>query len=188
MNNLNLSKIQNILAISQSWEPNCRYYLINSLWVMACCEFENQFRTLVENYVTNAIAGNFENTHINILLIGFYGDSKSFNFKDILDIRTRITADPNFNFKLENFINGFQGISMKSMEKMLISLGINITIELKNHLRNIDAVYSTRIAIVHTNEGDGQKTTKDIQDAISVLQIAYTSLYDILYGLTNCND
>ena len=179
MTNINLSKIRKLLIETQKLNYETKSYLFKSIWVMSCCEFESQFRSVIQNYIEK-VQIDLDTAHINILLRGHYGDEQNFNFKDIVNIKTRMKKDKNLTFKLNNFLNGFQSLNFGSVEKILISLGFNTNKETEIILKKLDAIYTTRTAIVHTNTEDIQKTYQEMEELLSTLEKVYSNLANIL--------
>ena len=179
MTNIDLSKARNLLIEAKKLDDETKNYLFKAIWVMCCCEFEGQFKSLIQNYLEN-IKINLDKSHINILLRGHYGDEQSFNLKDIINIQTRMKSDNKFIFKIDNFLASFQSLSFKSMEKVLISLGFNMDKKIETILKRLDAIYTTRTSIVHTNTEDIQKTHQEMEELLSTLENVYSNLANIL--------
>jgi hypothetical protein len=143
---------------------------------MTCSEFENILRTHIENTVDGFNKEKILDVHPNFLVRGFYDDQQKFSFQDLVNIH----SNSSLTFDKKRFTNRLQGLSQKTIETVLLSFGVALTIQDKPILDALYAFYSTRTALVHTNLEDVQKTTGDLEQGLVDMEKALELLQKII--------
>ncbi len=88
--------------------------------------------------------------------------------KDVVNIH----KNQSLSFNKDRFVVGFQGLSRESIEKVLISFGIQIELQDRPILNKLYAFYSTRTAVIHTNPEDFSKTEEELGTGLEDLELA----------------
>ena len=120
------SRLKNIRSIingftGKNGEPknDTERYILNSMWIMLCSEFEGSVRDLAEKYIDKIKKKNIKDIHVCFLMQGFYGnrDEDKFTVNEVLGLYkkdkkkidyinfTRNRKARNKSFSVENLFN-----------------------------------------------------------------------------------
>lgn len=177
-----ISRLKNIRKVLRSFtgkngEPsnNEEIYILKSMWVMLCSEFEGCVKSLLENYIiTIKKEKNIKDMHVCFLLQNFYGnkEKKEFTINEILNLFKNKKTDITFR----NFTKDKKSrYKSSSIECLFNSLGIFFTKNQKSKLKLLDGIASTRDSIAH---GDyGISITKiQLEESIKIFKNIYRML------------
>lgn len=159
-------------------EPNNKMeaYVLKSMWVMLCAEFEGSIKDLVENYI-DLVKKNqkIKDMHVCFLLQNFHGnkeDKNEFTISEIMSLFRKKNSGINY----QNFTKNKKArYKQFSIEHLFNSLGLFFTDKENTTLKLLDGIASTRDSISH---GDYQIsiTRKELETNISIIQKIYRML------------
>jgi hypothetical protein len=151
-------------------------YLLRSMWIMSCAEFEGSIKDLAETYIDNVKkTKNINQMHVCFLIQNFFGNKEekdNFSINQILGLYKKKKSDITY----QNFTKNKKAIYKSfSVEYLFNSLGIFFKEKEQTDLKLLDGIASTRDAISH---GDYQIsiTRKQLEDNIKILKKIYTKL------------
>ena len=175
-------RLENISSVLKSFtgkngEPknDKEKYILNSMWVMLCSEFEGSIKDLVESYIDSVKQKiNIKDMHICFLMQNFYGNKMDdkFTVGQIMGLfnkkKDQITYS---NFTRDKKIKN----KSFSVENLFNSLGIFFEDDEKTKLKLLDGIASTRDSIVHGDHGISI-TRKQLEDSIKTINDIYQML------------
>ncbi len=151
-------------------------YLLKSMWIMSCAEFEGSIKDLAETYIDNVKKiKKINQMHVCFLIQNFFGgkeEKDNFSIKEILGLYKKKKSGITY----QNFTKNKKPIyKAHSVEYLFNSLGIFFNEKEQTDLKLLNGIASTRDAISH---GDFQIsiTRKDLEDSIKILKKIYMQL------------
>ncbi|MFH1049026.1 MAG: MAE_28990/MAE_18760 family HEPN-like nuclease [Patescibacteria group bacterium] len=158
-------------------------YVLKSMWVMMCAEFEGSLKDLVENYIDFVKRKkNIKDMHVCFLLQNFYGNKEEknvFTKREIMGLfKRKKSGISNLNFT-KNKKSTYKSFSV---EYLFNSLGIFFKDKEITDLKLLDGIASTRDSISH---GDYQIsiTRKQLENNIPII----INIYKMLKGKLKIN-
>ncbi len=178
-----ISRLKNIQQVLKSFtgldgEPGNERekYLLNSMWVMLCAEFEGSIRDKVEEYI-DLIKRKKEvkDMHVCFLLQNFYGsknEKKEFTIGEILGVYKRDKSKiNNLNFTKNRKVRN----KSFSIKNLFNSLGIFFNSQENTKLKLLDGISSTRDSIVH-GDYEISITRKQLEENIKTIKDIFRML------------
>ncbi len=142
-------------------------YILKSMWVMLCAEFEGSVKNMVESYIDSIKKDkNIEDMHICFLLQNFYGnkEKEEFTIQNIVSLFKREKIDINYTNFTKNKKATYKSYSV---EFLFNSLGIFFNEAELITLKLLDGIASTRDSISHWDH-QIQITRKELKKNITI--------------------
>ncbi|MBI4599430.1 hypothetical protein HY732_00735 [Candidatus Uhrbacteria bacterium] len=180
---MSISRIENIQQVLESFtgtdgEPanELEKYLLNSMWVMLCAEFEGAVKDKVEEYIDLTKRNKaVKDMHICFLLQNFYGsnpDKEKFTIGEILGVYEKDKSGIDYS----NFTRNKKARNKSfSIKNHFNSLGIFFIIHENTALKLLDGISSTRDSIVH-GDHEISTTRKQLEENISTIKDIFKML------------
>ena len=149
-------------------------YILKSMWVMLCAEFEGSMKDLVEKYIDSIKKKKkVKDMHICFLLQNFYGDKdETLTITKILGLFKRNKKKIIYRNFTQNKKPTYKSLSV---ERLFNSLGIFFNDKEITKLKLLDGIASTRDSISH-GDYNISITRKQLEKNIPIVKSIYNLL------------
>jgi hypothetical protein len=178
MLNTHLKNISKVLGgfTGRNGEPanDKEKYILSSMWIMLCSEFEGSVKNLAENYIDLIKRKkSVKDMHICFLVQNYYGDKEELlSVAQILKLFNGKKKDIEYkNFTKNRKVKN----KSHSIENLFNSLGIFFNDAEKANLKLLDGIASTRDSIAHGDYGVSI-TRKQLEENIKIIKQIYRML------------
>jgi hypothetical protein len=151
-------------------------YILKSLWVMLCAEFEGCLKDLIYDHI-NKIKNekNLQKMHPILIMRDKWVDKK-FTTDEFFFFVNDEVAGKDYEIKKENFVNKNETCyKPQTIEKVFNRLGIFFDKSDKNTVSNLYSIASTRDSIAH-GDRNISITRKELEEHINQVEKIYKLL------------